>query len=509
MKRKVVLCILDGWGIGPSGNFNGLQVATYWPEILKKYPNTKLEASEGYVGLPDLQMGNSEVGHMTIGLGRVLLQDLPKIDQQFASDAINSNPFILKEIEQLKNTNKPCHIMGLLSSGGVHSHINHIIGAAKLLATNGITVYVHGFLDGRDTPPQSAGHYVDEFLKATKGYANIQLVTLSGRYYSMDRDNRWERIELAYNAMVSAHAPKFDDASITIKNSYALGVTDEFIKPIVHEKYMGMQNGDGLWMINFRSDRVRQLLRSLLLKDFTSFKREKVVEFGTTLAMNDYSDDLEQLIPTIFSKVKLGQSLGETIAKLGLKQMRIAETEKYAHVTFFLNGGQEAQFAGEERVMIPSPTVATYDLQPEMSAQNVTETICQAMERSDLSLIVANYANTDMVGHTGVISAIHKAVACVDNCLKILVQKAIEHNWVLLITSDHGNVECMRETDGVTPHTAHTCNPVPFVQVNGPNYQLNTGTLADVAPTILKIMDIDKPLEMTGKSLFLCQKNSE
>jgi 2,3-bisphosphoglycerate-independent phosphoglycerate mutase len=503
VKRKVVLCILDGWGIASDIKYNGLQAATFWPELLKKYPHTQLQASEIHVGLPDLQMGNSEVGHMTMGLGRVIFQDLPKIDQQFTDGSINNNPSILNAIEQLKNSHKPCHVMGLLSPGGVHSHMRHMINAAKLLAAFGIKIFVHGFLDGRDTPPQSAAAYVEDLLNEIKDYPNIQLVSLCGRYYSMDRDNRWDRIELAYDALVMADAPKFEDAIQAIKYSYTEGVTDEFMKPTVHENYAGIQDGDGLWMINFRADRVRQLLRGLLLHDFKLFNRKQIVKFGVTLAMNDYAEDLSRLIPSIFAKDKIEKSLGEIIADHNLKQMRISETEKYAHVTFFLNGGREQTFEGEERVMIPSPSVATYDLQPEMSAEKVTETVCNAMERDDLSLIVVNYANTDMVGHTGVIEAIHKAVSCVDNCLKVLEQKAIEQNWVLLITADHGNVECMREADGVTPHTAHTCNPVPLVQVNGPAKSLHKGTLADVAPTILDIMGITQPVEMTGKSCLM------
>ncbi len=506
MNRKVILCILDGWGIWPDGKggdkFNGLEVATYWPELLKKYPHTQLQASESYVGLPDAQMGNSEVGHMAIGLGRVLMQDLPKIDQQFASGEIENSPLVLKAIEQLKSTQKPCHIMGLLSPGGVHSHMHHLAEAAKLLAKSGITVYVHGLLDGRDTPPQSAAIYVAEFLKAIAGYGKIHLATLGGRYYAMDRDNRWERIALAYDALVNGSAPKFSDGLQALHNSYAQKITDEFMVPVVHEAYPGMQDGDGLWMINFRSDRVRQILRSLLLGNFTQFKRARVAALGPTLAMNDYGEDLSPLIPSIFNKDTVDQSLGEVIANFSLKQLRVAETEKYAHVTFFLNGGRESPFVGEERAMIPSPNVATYDLQPEMSAVEVTQTVCTAMERDDLALIVVNYANTDMVGHTGIIAAIHRAVKCIDHCLKILEQKALEQNWVLLITADHGNVECMRETDGLTPHTAHTCNPVPFVQVNGPAQQLQPGTLADVAPTILEILKLAKPSKMTGKSLL-------
>jgi 2,3-bisphosphoglycerate-independent phosphoglycerate mutase len=318
----------------------------------------------------------------------------------------------------------------------------------------------------------------------------------------MDRDNRWDRIELAYKAIVQAQAPKFSNAIQAINASYESGITDEFILPTISGNYTGMQNGDGLWMINFRSDRVRQLLRSLLVQDFCQFDRDKNIDFGPTLAMNEYAQDLNLLIPSVFSKDIIQQSLGEIVASNGLKQLRVAETEKYAHVTFFLNGGCEKSFQNEERIMIPSPKVATYDLQPEMSAAQVTLTVVQAMERNDLGLIVVNYANTDMVGHTGVIDAIYKAVDCVDACVKTLEQKAIEHNWTLLITADHGNVECMREKDHSTPHTAHTCNPVPFVLVNGDAKHLNAGSLADVSPTVLSIMGIAQPKEMTGKSLL-------
>lgn len=497
-----MLCILDGWGIGPENAYNGIKAATHWPTLLRKYPNTQLQASDHYVGLPDGQMGNSEVGHMTIGLGRVLMQDLPKTDQAISSGELKTNEEVLQAIEQLKKTQRPCHLMGLLSPGGVHSHMNHIIEVAKLLSDAGITVHVHGFLDGRDTPPKSAAGYVDQFLRATAHYTNIHLSTLGGRYFAMDRDNRWERIELAYNAIVQAKAPKFSNAIQAINDSYEGGITDEFVLPIISENYTGMQNGDGLWMINFRSDRVRQLLRSLLVQDCCQFDRDKNIDFGPTLAMNEYAQDLNLLIPSVFSKDIIQQSLGEIVASHGLKQLRVAETEKYAHVTFFLNGGREKSFQNEERIMIPSPKVATYDLQPEMSAAQVTLTVAQAMERNDLSLIVVNYANTDMVGHTGVIDSIYKAVDCVDACVKILEQKAIEHNWTLLITSDHGNVECMREKDHSTPHTSHTCNPVPFVLVNGDAKHLNAGSLADVAPTILSIMGIAQPKEMTGKSLL-------
>jgi 2,3-bisphosphoglycerate-independent phosphoglycerate mutase len=439
---------------------------------------------------------------MTIGLGRVLMQDLPKIDQALSRGELKKNEKVLSAIEQLKKTQSPCHLMGLLSPGGVHSHMNHFVEVAKFLSDAGITVHVHGFLDGRDTAPKSAAGYVSEFLSVINRYSNVHLSTLGGRYFAMDRDNRWERIELAYKAVVQAKAPKFSNALQAIHTSYERDIVDEFMLPTISERYAGMQDGDGLWMLNFRSDRVRQLLRSFLVQDFCQFDRGNIVNFGPTLAMNEYAQDLNSLISSIFAKDMVDQSLGEVISKKGVKQLRIAETEKYAHVTFFFNGGQETPFLNEERIMIPSSKVATYDLQPEMSAVEVTQAVTNAMERQDLGLIVVNYANTDMVGHTGVMGATSKAVACVDSCIKILEEKAVKNNWVLLITADHGNAECMKEKDGITPHTAHTCNPVPFVLINGKESHLSDGSLADIAPTILSLLGIDQPKEMTGKSLL-------
>jgi len=503
VNRKVVLCILDGWGISSDNSYNGIKAAKYWPSILRKYPNTQLQASDHYVGLPDGQMGNSEVGHMTIGLGRVVMQDLPKIDHAIAEKNFEQNSIVQNAIKQLKKTQKPCHVMGLLSPGGVHSHMNHMIYVVKLLSEAGIFVHVHGFLDGRDTSPKSAKKYIKQFLDATKNYPDIHLSSLCGRYFSMDRDNRWERTELAYQGIVQAKAPRFSSPLEAIQSNYEQNITDEFITPIISGSYVGMQDGDGLWMINFRSDRVRQILRSLLSVDFDKFKREKIVHFGTTLAMNEYALDLTPLIPSIFEKSTVNQSLGEIISNLGLKQLRIAETEKYAHVTFFLNGGQESPFKNEERILIPSPEVSTYDLKPEMSAHEVTHAVTSAMEREDLSLIVVNYANADMVGHTGNIEAVDHAIECIDECLKSLEEKAFKNNWALVVTADHGNAECMREEDELTMHTAHTCNPVPFVMINSNETGfLRPGSLSDIAPTILKIMNIEQPKEMTGKSLL-------
>lgn len=503
MNRKVVLCILDGWGIGEHNPFNGIDAAEYWPTILKRYPNTKLQASDHFVGLPDGQMGNSEVGHMTIGLGRVVMQDLPKIDHAITEGDLKKNPLIQNSIEQLKKTKKTCHIMGLLSPGGVHSHIDHIIYAAKLLSESGITTHVHGFLDGRDTSPKSASEYINKFLNAIKNHSNIHLSSICGRYFAMDRDNRWERTECAYKAIVEAETQLFHSPLQAIEKNYKQGITDEFVKPMVSKQYKGMQDGDGLWMINFRSDRVRQILRSLLMPDFNKFKREKIIHFGPTLAMNDYAQDLESHISAIFEKDPFNQSLGEVVSSLGLRQLRVAETEKYAHVTFFLNGGREEPFKNEERILIPSPKVSTYDLQPEMSAFEVTKAVTNSMKQKDLSLIVVNYANADMVGHTGNMEAVNQSIKCVDQCIKTLEQNAIKNDWVLIITADHGNAECMKESDGITAHTAHTRNFVPFVLMNfHKQSSLKPGTLADIAPTILDIMNITQPKEMTGRSLI-------
>lgn len=501
MQSKIVLCILDGWGIAPDSEINGISVAHNWPNILKKYPNTTLEASESFVGLPELQMGNSEVGHMAIGLGRVLLQDLPKIDNAFAKGELNNNAKVLAAITQLKASGRPCHVMGLLSPGGVHSHMEHIKQAAIMLAKQGIPVFIHAFLDGRDTPPKSALEYMKNFIASIQDFPMITIASVSGRYYAMDRDNRYERTEMAYKAIIEGEAPQFFDVVKAITNSYAQGITDEFMVPQINREYKGAQNGDGLWIINFRSDRVRQTLKSLLFETFTEFKRNKVINFGPRIAMNEYADFLVPYIDSVFTKDVLNNGLGEVLAKCGLKQLRVAETEKYAHVTFFFNGGAEQPFQNEERILIPSPKVTTYDLQPEMSAKEVLQNVLNAMERNDLSLIVVNFANADMVGHTGVVDAIKQAIICIDDCVQQIVDKSLNNNWITLITADHGNAEHMQENDN-SPHTAHTCNPVPLVMVNGPqNAKLSHGTLADVAPTILHLLNIAQPAEMTGKVL--------
>jgi 2,3-bisphosphoglycerate-independent phosphoglycerate mutase len=497
-EQPVLLCILDGWGIGLNTQNNGILKAQHWSNMLNAYPWTALQASEEFIGLPAHQMGNSEVGHMTLGLGRVFWQDLPRIDQAIQTKELEVHEKVVHLIRTLKANGKACHILGLMSPGGVHSHQNHIIYCANLLAQQGIPVWIHGFLDGRDTPPTSARSYVAECQQAF--HHLVQFATLGGRYFGMDRDQRWDRVEKAYNAMIDAKGHSFSCVLNGIEHFYNQGIYDEFIPPFCLQGFSGMRDGDALWMINFRSDRVRQILHSLLDPDFSNFHQEKRVIFSKTLGMGSYSKELDAWMPYLFDKMPTTNSLGQVISQANLGQLRIAETEKYAHVTFFFNGGWESPFPLEDRILVPSPKVSTYDLQPEMSAKEVTDHVLAAMTEKKHALIVLNYANTDMVGHTGVVTAIEKAVETVDGCLRQLEKQAKEKGWVMLVTADHGNAEQM--VDGHAPHTAHTCNPVPFMVVNGGAVVLkNGGTLANVAPTILKFLGIPKPVEMTAEPL--------
>jgi 2,3-bisphosphoglycerate-independent phosphoglycerate mutase len=501
-KKRLVLCILDGWGLRESPKDNGLVVASSWNRMLETYPWTPIQASETFVGLPKGQMGNSEVGHMSIGLGRVVTQDLPRIDAAISDGSLKEHPKVKLLIQTLRKTNQACNLLGLLSPGGVHSHQEHILATANMLASEGITVNIHAFLDGRDTPPKSALQYISDFQSKLKKGA--QIVTLGGRYFAMDRDERWDRILLAYNTMVLAKSEfNFDDALKAIEHFYQNDISDEFIKPLVLGNYSGIKDGEGLWMLNFRADRVRQILSAFLQKDFNHFIREKTVTFSTVLGMSEYSDELLPLIPPVFEKIALNNGLGEVIAHAGQKQVRIAETEKYAHVTFFFNGGREEPFDGESRILIPSPKVTTYDLQPEMSAEKVTNHVIDEMRKKETQLIVINYANTDMVGHTGVKAAIKKAVSFIDHCIERLEKVALETGCIFVITADHGNAELMVDSNGV-PHTAHTCNPVPFMVINAPNVKAlkSRGALCDVAPTVLDLLGYGKPEEMTGHSLL-------
>ncbi len=507
MTKTVVLCILDGWGHRENGADNAIARAQtpHWDDLINQSPHTLLEASELNVGLPEGQMGNSEVGHMNIGAGRLILQDLPRIDEAIRDHTIEELPPLKDFIKTLKESKGTCHLLGLLSPGGIHSHETHIKALATILADQGIPVAIHAFLDGRDTPPQSAGAYLSSLLTFIKDYPLITLATIGGRYYGMDRDKRWDRVEKAYDTMVEG-TPHQEDALTYLHQSYEDGITDEFILPTALGSYSGMKDGDGLLMANFRSDRARQILTALLDPKFQELKKSRPLHFSAALGLTEYSETLNVWIKTLFSSATPQDVLGEVIASQKLKQLRIAETEKYAHVTFFFNGGREEPFPGEDRILIPSPSVATYDLQPEMSAYELTDRLDEAIESQKYALIVVNYANTDMVGHTGDFEATRKAVEAVDICLGHIKTAVKKSGACLLITADHGNAEVMYDETLHSPHTAHTLNPVPFVLFNGPQVVLHPGKLSDIAPTILQILGINKPPFMTGISLLVLKE---
>ena len=477
-------------------------VTPNWDRFMAECPHALLAASEEQVGLPIGQMGNSEVGHMNLGAGRVVLQDLPRIDSAIANGTLAKNTALKDFMTRLKESGGTCHLMGLVSPGGVHSHQDHLIALIHLLATADIPIALHAFLDGRDTPPRSAKKYIQAFLAETDGTPDFRIASITGRYYSMDRDNRWERTEKAFRAIAEGEGKNAESPIAAIDASYRNGVTDEFVVPAVLEGYAGMRNGDGIFMANFRSDRVRQLLSALLDMDFKEFKRNKKTCLAGATGMTEYSKDLTPFHTSLFSNIELKGILGEIVAKANKTQLRIAETEKYAHVTFFLNGGRESKFPGEERILVPSPKVATYDLKPEMSAFEVTDRLVDAISSDNFDLIVVNYANSDMVGHTGNLGAAIKAVEAIDTCLGHLASAVQRSGGALLITADHGNAEQMKDSRTGEPHTAHTLDLVPVVLINGPNARLSDGVLADVAPTMLELLDLQQPTEMTGHSLL-------
>ncbi|MDB2414904.1 2,3-bisphosphoglycerate-independent phosphoglycerate mutase [Rickettsiales bacterium] len=506
-KKSVILCILDGWGAREESEHNAIKMASSpnWDEILEKFPNSLLKTSGLAVGLPEGQMGNSEVGHMNIGGGRIVMQNLPKIDAAINDGALENNQEVIKLIDKLKGAGKTCHIMGLASDGGVHAHQDHIIALAKIISKNDIEVKLHLFTDGRDTAPASAAEYISKIQNAIDKDNNISIATISGRYYAMDRDKRWDRVELAYNAIIEANAAdKFDSALDAIKSSYAKSVNDEFIDPVVIGDYAGMSDGDAFIMANFRSDRARQILHAIADPKFDGFVRKKAIDFSCKLGMVEYSSELNNHVESIFKTEEVVNSVGEVVANNGICQLRISETEKYAHVTFFFNGGVESEFSKEDRILIPSPDVTTYDLQPEMSSAKLTEKLVAAINSKKYGLIVVNFANTDMVGHTGNEQAAIKAVEAVDGCLKNIVQAALESDSAMLITADHGNAEQMVDENTGEPHTAHTSGPVPFVLVGNDisGVELKDGKLCDISPTILDIMQLEQPPQMTGESLL-------
>ncbi len=507
-QKPVLLMILDGWGYRePKSPDNAIEMGhtPNWHRMYDENPHCLIQTSGLDVGLPDGQMGNSEVGHTNLGAGRVVMQDLPRIDQAIKDGSLAKNPVLVKTIDILKNNGKTAHVMGLMSPGGVHSSQEHLVALCKILSDNGIKVRVHAFLDGRDTPPSSAVNYLADFEKSVAGMKDVKLATIEGRFYAMDRDKRWDRVEAAYDNMVMAAGKRFATADEAIKASYADKVTDEFVVPAVIGDYQGMEDGDVILMANFRADRAREILYALADASFEGFARKKTVKFAAHLGMTEYSVDHNRFMQTMFPPEQLTNILGEVVAKHGLTQLRIAETEKYAHVTFFFNGGEEREFEGEERILIASPKVATYDLKPEMSVYEVTEQLVKAIEDKRFDVIICNFANGDMVGHTGIMEAALKAVAAVDECLG-KVEKAIKDvGGVMIVAADHGNAEKMVDEKTGQPYTAHTVGKIAAILVNSHNgvCRMKDGRLADIAPTMLDLLNIEKPAEMTGQSLLV------
>ncbi len=512
--KPVVLCILDGWGSRDEIVDNAI-IQGHTPNydrMMQTCPVAYLETSGLAVGLPDGQMGNSEVGHTNLGGGRVVLQDLPKIDKAIADQEFQNLAALQTTIARLKASRGACHLMGLLSPGGVHSHQDHMVALARVISAAGVPVVIHGFLDGRDVPPSSAKSHVEKFIRDIGPLNNVRIATLSGRYYAMDRDQRWNRVEKAYDAMVDARGEKAADALSAITASYANQVTDEFLLPTVLGDYAGMRDGDGVVMANFRADRAREILTALVDPGFDGFARRRTVNFASRLGMSEYSTALNEFVDSLFPAEDLIDTLGEVVAQHGLTQLRIAETEKYAHVTFFFNGGSENIYDGEDRILIPSPDVATYDLKPEMSAPEVTDRLVEAILSEKYDLIIVNFANPDMVGHTGVMEAAKIAVETIDNSLGRLQDALTKVGGTMLVTADHGNIELMKDQESGQPHTAHTTNLVPFILVNsaaaaglledGVQFALENGCLADVAPTVLTLMGLEQPEAMTGHSLL-------
>lgn len=504
MSKKVVLVILDGWGIGDGSKSDAIANANtpFVDSLYKKYPHSTLRTSGENVGLPDGQMGNSEVGHLNIGAGRVVYQDFARINKEIREKKMDTNPVLLDALNYAKQNKKDLHIMGLVSDGGVHSHQLHLHHLCDMAKANGLTnVYIHAFTDGRDTDPKSGLGFItslEEHLKTSAG----KIASVVGRYYAMDRDKRWERVQQAYNLLVKGEGKKTQNVTDAIKASYAENVTDEFIKPIVVTKTDGspiatIKEGDVVICFNFRTDRCREITTVLTQKDLAEQGMKKMNLYYVT--MTNYDDSFKD-VKVVYDKDNLHNTLGEIISKANKTQIRIAETEKYPHVTFFFSGGQETEFKGEKRIMVSSPKVATYDLQPEMSAVAVTDAIVAELKKGDVDFVCLNYANADMVGHTGDYKAVTNAVEKVDACLKRVVETGLEKNYSFIIIADHGNADYMINPDG-SPNTAHTTNPVPCIVIDKDVKKVANGKLSDIAPTVLRLMNMDIPSEMDGVSL--------
>lgn len=504
--------ILDGYGHREDQQDNAIAVAhkPNMDKLIKNYPNTLIDASSMEVGLPDGQMGNSEVGHTNIGAGRIVYQDLTRVSKAIMDGQFNHNPVLTQAIDDTVAQGKAIHIMGLLSAGGVHSHEDHIMAMVELAAARGADkIYLHAFLDGRDTPPRSAEQSLIMFTDKFKCLGKGRIASLVGRYYAMDRDNRWDRVEQAYNLLTLAKGDfRYATAIEGLQAAYARDENDEFVKPTVicaaNEEAATMQDGDSLIFMNFRADRAREISRAFINKDFDGFQRQQVVNFAHYVSLTEYATDIKSEVA--YAPEELTNTLGEWLAKHQKTQLRISETEKYAHVTFFFNGGVEQAFENEDRILINSPQVATYDLQPEMSSTELTDKLTIAIESQKYDVIICNYPNGDMVGHTGVFDAAVKAVEALDSCIGRVVESIKKVSGQLLITADHGNAEKMRDDETGQAHTAHTNLPVPLIYVGEQKLQaIAGGKLSDLAPTILTLIDMPIPDEMTGKVLFVNQ----
>ncbi len=500
--RPVMLVVLDGFGWRDDSADNAVKQARTptFDRLWANGPRAFLDTSGRDVGLPAGQMGNSEVGHLNIGAGRVVTQDLPRITDTIENNGLSRIAALRDFIANLRASGGTCHLIGLMSPGGVHAHQDHAAALAAYVAAAGVPVVVHALTDGRDTPPRSADEDIKRLVAALPTSARIG--TVCGRYWAMDRDNRWERVSRAYDMMVDAKGARFADPLAAVLDGYAHDTGDEFIEPSVIGDYAGMRDGDGALCVNFRADRAREILGALLDPAFDGFARARVVKFAAAAGLASYSAHLDTLMSALFAPQNLDKVLGQVVADAGRAQLRMAETEKYPHVTYFLNGGEEATYPGEDRVMVPSPKVATYDLQPEMSAPELTDKAVEAIQSGKYDLIVLNYANPDMVGHTGVLSAAIKAVETVDAGLGRIVAALEKSGGSLLATADHGNCETMRDPETGGPHTSHTTNPVPLVAMGLEAKSLANGRLADLAPTLLALMGLPQPAEMTGQSLL-------
>ena len=506
MNKRVLLIILDGWGISPDPSVSAIEKAkTPFTDscLCTKYPHATLLTDGMHVGLPEGQMGNSEVGHMNLGAGRIVYQDLARINLAVQNNTLRHEKPLVDAFTYAKETKRNIHFMGLLSDGGVHSHINHLKGLLDAAHEFGLeNVFVHAFTDGRDVAPNSGKGFIED-IQSYCSKSNAKLASVIGRYYAMDRDKRWERVKLAHDLLVHGKGTPHNNASQAVQESYDQGITDEFIKPIViqnedNQPVTRIEEGDAIVFFNFRTDRGRQLTQALCQQDFQEHSMQKLDLHYVT--MTNYDDTFENVY-VIYGKENLNDTLGEVLSKAGKKQIRIAETEKYPHVTFFFNGGRETPFPGEQRLLCPSPKVATYDLKPEMSAYDIRDTIIPELKKGEADFICLNFANPDMVGHTGNMEAAVKACEVVDACTRDVVTEALENDYTSIIIADHGNCDTMANPDG-SPHTAHTTNPVPVIVVDKTVKAVKNGILGDIAPTILKLMDIEQPKAMTQKSLI-------